>query len=176
MANEIKKKGGRGSAGRNNLPQMQTMNTEPGDNSRYLRHALTTLGMPPIDISNAEQVEERLNWYFLHCIDNDMKPSVNGMCNALGIHRDTLHAWVTGEYRADTHQGLVQKAYSLLRELWEEYMLNGKVNPVSGIFLGKNMFGYRDQQDLVVTPNHSQTEAIDITTIEQKYAELPDEG
>ena len=31
-------------------------------------------------------------------------------------------------------------------------MQNGKVNPASGIFLGKNMFGYKDTQDVVVTP------------------------
>jgi hypothetical protein len=61
----------------------------------------------------------------------------------------------------------------MLEELWESYMQNGKINPVSGIFLGKNNFGYQDKQDLVVTPNHSN-EIVDVTTIEAKYAELPD--
>jgi hypothetical protein len=62
-----------------------------------------------------------------------------------------------------------------LEELWEDYMLNGKVNPVAGIFLGKNLFQYRDQQEYVLTPNHGGIpEAIDAATIEAKYAELPD--
>lgn len=165
----------RGRGGKNNFPTTQ-LDTEPGDNSKYLRHALTTLNMPPIDISDAKQVEERLFWYFGHCADNDMKPTVNGMCNALGIHRDTLHTWRTGEHRAGSHQEVVLKAYRLLEELWEDYMMNGKINPVSGIFLSKNLFiGYSDKQEFVLTPNQNQIEAVDVATIEAKYAELPEE-
>jgi hypothetical protein len=149
-------------------------NVQAGDNSRYLRHALATLELPPIDISNAAQVSDRLGWYFNHCADSDMKPTVNGMCNALGIHRDTLHAWRTGEYRADSHQAIVMKAYRVLEELWEDYMLNGKINPVSGIFLSKNLFyGYADKQEFVLTPNSGLSEE-DAATIAAKYDELPE--
>ena len=42
----------------------------------------------------------------------------------------------------------------MLEELWVDYMQNGKMNPASGIFLGKNMFQYKDVQDVVVTPNN----------------------
>lgn len=147
----------------------------PGDNSKFLRHALTTMGMPPIDISDPVQVEERIWWYFGHCIENDMKPTVIGMCNSLGIHRDTIHTWKTGEQRKGTHQEIIVRAYRVLEELWEDYMLNGKVNPVSGIFLGKVHFGYREQQELILTPNQQQFTPEDVTTIEAKYAELPDD-
>ena len=143
----------RGRGGKNNFPATN-LDVEPGDNSRYLRHALMIRDMPPIDISDAAQVEERLSWYFYHCAENDMKPTVNGMCNSLGIHRDTLHTWRTGEYRSGSHQEIVLKAYRLLEELWEDYMMNGKINPVSGIFLAKNLFqGYYDKQEVVLTPN-----------------------
>lgn len=147
---------------------------EPGDNSKYIRHALTTLNMPPIDISDPKQVEERIEWYFGHCIDNDMKPTVKGFCNSLGIHKDTINTWKRGEYRKETHQAIILKAYNLLEELWENYMQNGKINPVTGIFLGKNNFGYQDKQDIVVTPNTSAIEAIDAETVAAKYAELPE--
>ena len=147
---------------------------QAGDNSKYLRHALTTLNMPPIDISDAKQVSDRLWWYFDHCAENDMKPTVNGMCNSLGIHRDTLHTWRTGEYRADSHQAIIMKAYRVLEELWEDYMLNGKINPVSGIFISKNLFyGYSDKQEFVLTPNNGISEA-DAATIAAKYDELPE--
>lgn len=174
MANEIKKRG-RGHAGKHNLPQMQEMNTTPGDNSRYLRHALTTLGLPAIDISDPKQVEERINWYFLHCADNDMKPTVMGLCNSLGISRNTLRTWYNEDFRGKTHSPIVKKAYALLEELWEDYMLNGKINPVSGIFLAKNSWHYADKQEFVLTPNQNQLEAEDVAAIEQKYAELPDD-
>jgi hypothetical protein len=105
-----------------------------------------------------------------------MKPTVSGMCNAIGIHRDTIHSWKVGDRRRGSgHQEVVLRAYRVLEELWEDYMLNGKVNPVAGIFLGKNLFQYRDQQEHVITPNTGAIpEAADVATIEAKYAELPD--
>ena len=146
-----------------------------GDNARYLAHAMVIMEQPPIDRSNPKEVEERIKWYFGHCVNSDMKPTVSGMCNAIGIHRDTLHTWKTGQARQGTHQEVVLRAYRVLEELWEDYMLNGKVNPVAGIFLGKNLFQYRDQQEYVVTPNTGGIpEAVDVATIEAKYAELPD--
>ena len=149
-------------------------NIQPGDNSKYLRHAMATLNMPPIDIADEKQVEKRIEWYFNHCIDNEMKPTVKGLCNALGISRNTLRTWYNEEFRANTHAPIIQKAYNLLEELWEDYMLNGKINPVSGIFLGRNHWGYQDKIDLVVTPNQNNIEPIDVATVEAKYAELPD--
>lgn len=147
---------------------------EAGDNSKYIRHALATLNQPPIDISDPVQVENRLDWYFNHCFTNDMKPTVSGFCNSLGISRNTLFEWRRGRYRGDTHQAIIVRAYNILEALWEDYMQNGKINPVSGIFLGKNNFGYADKQEYVVTPNTNQVEEVDIVAIEQKYAELPD--
>ena len=165
----------RGRGGKNNTPNVQPLDLEPGDNSRFLRHALATKSMPPIDIADVDQVQERLQWYFNHCAEDDMKPTVTGFCNSLGISRQTLLNWKTGVYRADSHQAVILKAYGLLEELWEHYMQNGKMNPVSAIFLGKNNFGYKDQQDVVVTPNTKDVETVDATTIEAKYAELPGE-
>ena len=149
------------------------MLTNPGDNTRYLRHALAAWNLPPIDISDPKQVEDRLQWYFNHCAEDDMKPTVNGMCNALGISRDTLCDWKNGDNRAATHLDIIKKAYKILEQMWENYMMNGKINPVAGIFLGKNMFGYQDKQDIVVTPNNPLGSAPDAATIAEKYAELP---
>ena len=47
----------------------------------------------------------------------------------------------------------IKKAYKLMENLWEVYMQNGKINPVTGIFLGKNNFNYVDKVEHVVTPN-----------------------
>ena len=54
-------------------------------------------------------------------------------------------------------------------------MMNGQINPASGIFLGKNHFGYKDVQDLVVQPKQPLGEQADAEAIEEKYRELPDE-
>lgn len=53
-------------------------------------------------------------------------------------------------------------------------MLNGKINPVAGIFLGKNNFGYTDKQELEVKPVNPMAEGLSTPEeIERKYAQLP---
>jgi hypothetical protein len=92
--------------------------------------------------------------YFKHCAENDRKPQIVGMCNWLGISRNTLNTWQNGEYRSGTHSDIIKKACAFIEEMWADYMLNGKVNPASGIFLAKNWYGYKDVADVVVTPNN----------------------
>ena len=127
---------------------------EPGDNARYVRYALASWDLPPIDISDPEQVKKRIGEYFQHCADNDRKPQIVGMCNWLGISRQALNEWRNGVTRSATHGDIVKKACAIIEEMWADFMLNGKINPASGIFLSKNWFNYRDQTDVVVTPNN----------------------
>ena len=171
MADEIKST--RGSKGKYNLPNNQPLNAEPGDNTKYVAHAMQVMSMPPIDTRDPEQVRKRIADYFVLCTENDMKPSVKGFLNALKIGRTTLWEWKQGNFRAGTHQAIILEAYDMLEALWEDYMQNGKINPVSGIFLGKNNFGYQDKQDIVVTPNTATISEVDVKAIEDKYSELP---
>lgn len=148
---------------------------ESGDNAKYLAHAMATMNLPRIDVSDPVQVEQRIQWYLTHCVDNDMKPTVKGFCNALGISRDTLWRWKTGQHRSGTHEEIVVRAYDLLEEMWENYMQNGKINPMAGVFLGVNNFGYRDVKQVNLTPVvENRDDTVDVAAIEAKYAELPD--
>ena len=53
--------------------------------------------------------------------------------------------------------------------LWENYMQNGKINPVSGIFLGKNNFGYQDKTEYVLTPNTQSDSDYNAEDIKKRY-------
>lgn len=169
MATEIT----RGRGGKNNTPNVQPLDLNPGDNSKYLSHALMIAKLPPIDHKDVAQVEQRITDYFQLCADNDLKPTSAGFCMAIGVSKATISNWRNGVHRADTHQAVICKGYDILDALWQDYMMNGKINPVSGIFLGKTLFGYIEKQEVVLTPN-TQGETMDVKTIEAKYAELPD--
>lgn len=135
--------------------------TEPGDNAKYIGVSLKLFNMTKVDLYKPEEVQARLAEYFQIHTEADMKPTVVGMAMALGIDRRRL--W---EIRAGAKIGghtpidlptltvdYIKKAYDFMENLWENYMQNGKINPVSGIFLGKNNFGYQDKTEYVVTPN-----------------------
>ena len=148
--------------------------TEPGDNNKFLSHAMAVYNLPAIDTSDPVQVKQRIDDYFALCVAHDIKPSVKGFLNALRVAKSTLWEWRQGNFRAGTHQKIICEAYDVLEALWEDYMMNGKINPVSGIFLGKNNFGYQDKQEYVLTPNQQQITPEDIKAISSKYDELPE--
>ena len=155
--------------------------TEPGDNARFIREARIAFDggmerkpLPPIDISDPEQVKHRISEYLDFCELNDKKPSPIALASWLGVSRETLNTWKRGEFRSDTHSDMIKKAYLLMEEIWYDLMQNGKVNPGSGIFLGKNMFGYKDVADVVVTPNNPYQTASEEELKGKYLTDIPD--
>lgn len=148
--------------------------TEPGDNTKYLAVSLKLYNLPTIDLKEPEQVRERLTEFFQIHAEADMKPTVVGMAMALGWDRRRL--WEIKTDVANRNQDLptltrdyIKKAYDFMENLWENYMLNGKINPVSGIFIGKNNFGYQDKQEYVLTPNSTNDSDYSAEDIRKRY-------
>lgn len=173
---EITPKRGRGhpkGAGGYKRPD-STVQAEPGDNRKYLEHNLKMWSWPSVDMKKPENVLERVTLYFQTCADDDMKPSVAGLALAFGIDRRTLWKWINGiqsDFVASESRVALKKAYIILNAQMENYMQNGKINPVAGIFLMKNNMGYQDKQEVVVTPNQQFGEQIPAETLEKKYLE-----
>lgn len=151
---------------------------EPGDNAKFLQVNIELFNMESIDMHDEKAVAQRLEEYFALYAKHDMKPTVAGMAMALnGMNRKTLWGIThdapiggRGNYSTlpqnVTH--VIKKAYFLLENMWESYMSSGKINPVSGIFLGKNNFGYQDKTEYVLTPN-TQKDNYDPDSIRQRY-------
>lgn len=146
---------------------------ESGDNTKFLSHAMTIAKWERIDLDSDEEVIKRLDEYFELCMKNDIKPTVSGMANALKISRYTLYDWKDGTNRGktDNRTEIIAYYYNLLEELYEDYMMNGKVNPVSGIFIGKNHFGYQDKKDIVIQPKSKFDDTITGEDVRNKYLE-----
>ena len=149
----------------------------PGDNTKYLTLGMKLFNLPPIDLKDSEQVNNRLMEFFKIHADADMKPTVSGMGMALGLDRRRLWEIKTGNYGTNKWMhdlptlttDSIKRAYEYMEILWENYMQNGKINPVSGIFLGKNNFGYQDKTEYVVTPNVNNDSDYNAEDIRARY-------
>lgn len=53
----------------------------------------------------------------------------------------------------------------------ENYMQNGKINPVAGIFLMKNNMDYQDKSEVVLTPNSPLGDQKTPEELQQQYIE-----
>ena len=150
---------------------------EEGDNNKFTSMGLWLMNLPKIDVHDPEAVQKRLNDYFGYMASQDAKPTVAGMAMALGMDRRRLWEIKTGaqttnrwiEDLPNEVKDSIKKAYSLMEYLWENYMVNGKINPVTGIFLGKNNFGYQDKQEMVLTPNAQQESDFSAEDIRKRY-------
>lgn len=157
--------------------EQMSVQTDPGDNTKYLLVSMKLAGLPKVDLYDSDAVQTRLNEYFQIHADNDMKPTVAGMGLALGVDRRRL--W---EIRNGVNKGgltpydlptatldAIKRAYEMVENLMENYMQNGKINPVSGIFLMKNNFGYQDKTEYVLTPNTHSDSDYDADDIRKRY-------
>lgn len=127
--------------------------TAAGDNAEILKHAIEiAYKWPVIDLDNDDAVEQRIIDYFKYCFDNDIKPGVEGMALALGVNRRTLWDWETGNRRGSSSRraDIIKKSKQILANYLESLSQNGKINPVTAIFLLKNHFGYSDKQEIEV--------------------------
>ena len=174
------KKKGKPRGGNNWLkPENIAPGLEAGDNTKFLNVNMALMNMPDIDMENPLEVQQRLSDYFALYAQYDMKPTVVGMAIALNGHNRqwlyaVTHDAVTGGSGYKTALPpevavVIKKAYFLLENLWENYMQSGKVNPVAGIFLGKNNYGYQDKTEYVLTPNTNNDSDIDPDSIKARY-------
>lgn len=152
--------------------EQMRVQTEPGDNRKYILHSLRLADLPKCDLKSVEDVTQRIKDYFTICAEDDMKPSVAGLALAMDIDRTYLWEIRTGKTGKDpVVVNSIKKAMKILDLQMVDYMQNGKINPVSGIFLMKNNFGYTDEQKLVVQPEQPLGNAEDPKKIEEKYTE-----
>ena len=152
---------------------------EKGDNAKIMSINIALFNMQDIDMTDAQAVTNRLGEYFALYEQADLKPTVAGMAIALnGMSRQTLtaiaHDRVTGStgYKSALPPevtAIIKKAYKMMENMWETYMNSGKINPVSGIFLGKNNYGYQDKTEYVLTPNTQNDSDYDAEDIRQRY-------
>lgn len=148
----------------------RTVQTEPGDNARYIRHNMMLYELEPLSLDDPAEVKERTQVYFDICAQNDMKPSVAGYALALGISRQELWNIVSGKrVKPAGVIDALKRPYLVLNAQMEDYMQNGKVNPVTGIFLSKNHFGYQDKQEIEVAAKQDAESSPE--QLAQKYAD-----
>lgn len=149
-----------------------------GDNAKFMEVNLALFAMPNIDLSDVEQVRARIAEFFTLYTSRDMKPTVAGLGLALNgmdrrrlweIKTDTISSTKEINELPPEVKDTIKKAYKIMENLWEQYMNSGKVNPVAGIFLGKNNFGYQDKTEYVLTPNQQSDNDYDADEIRDRY-------
>lgn len=144
---------------------------EPGANRQALINALAGYKKPRVDTKDPQAIAERIEEYLNYCMENDLAPGAAMCANWLGVDVHTLSDWYTGKYGTPEHQRIAARFYGIIQGVWEQDMHEGTINPVSGIFVGKAFYGYKDTQEIVV--QHTTTEQLSISDLIAESKRLP---
>lgn len=163
---------------------------DPDVMSNITAAAIDTLNltMQPFDITDDEQLLNRINDWLQICQRHGTKPLLTGLASAICI--DERQLWNIacngnrspgGTGRAvrlgDRGEEILKKVYANVKEIHFQAGLDYKsgMQPAMGIFTAKNWYGYKDVQDVAVSARSPLDDTDqDAATIVAKY--LPEEG
>ena len=98
--------------------------------------------------------------------------SNQGAYLAIGVSKDDVYNWTVRSSTNPERCEFIKKVQKICAFYRESLMASGKLNPVVGIFWQKNYDGFKDQQEVVLTPNTDPLgEQKDPESMRQKYLE-----
>ena len=161
----------RGRGGKNNFPNAQPVDEDAS--RQILSEVIAWTRMPKV--RDDDEIEERVTFFFDKCAKTGEKPTVEKLCLALGIVRDTLWNWERGVHCSARCSDIIKQAKVVLSAYDAGLAITGKMNPVPYIFRAKNYYGMKDEQEVVLTPNNPLGNVDNPNEIAQKYEQLPEE-
>ena len=161
--------------------EQMSFHPDAGDNRKFLQHKRNLMNLPKVDIHEPEAVKKRVDEYFDICEAYDIKPSVESLAVAFMVDRRTIWRWSNGiDCRGLPAESMeaIRKAHTIITSLMADYMQNGKINPVSGIFLMKNNMDYEDKREVTLRPENPMGDQVAPEDLQKRYldaVETPDE-
>jgi hypothetical protein len=156
-------RGGSTKGGHNN--HLTRTNATPAEISNLSSYALAVFQAQTPDLHNPEEVREAIITYFNNCTEHGLRPGNLGLYAALGMSKQDYHDTVTGKNKSKVSPDcidIIKKAARAVGVFREGLALEGKINPITYIFMGKNYDHLADSQQIEVTAN-SQTSAAQLT-------------
>ena len=132
------------------------------ESSKFVNNAMILAKLPRIDLNYPDSVQKRVSEYFQIVMENNLRPSLAGLALAFHINRGELSKYINGNGNiCGESREILKQAYRILNALMEDYMGNSAIDKTLAIFLSKNNFGYKDQQDVVYqnTTTFQQTQS-----------------
>lgn len=140
-------------------------------NVRHINHAERLASMEPLEIWDAEHIGNRTIEYLERCKEDGVRVNLSAYALSMGTTPDGLNELVADKRLTDETRCALLKGISMVEAVMIEMMMEQRINPVTGIFLLKNHFGYKDQSEISFK-GHIET---DKKTLQAKYRAVVDD-
>ena len=140
-------------------------------NIRHIDHTASIAAMPRLEVWDPKSIGERTIEYLEKCKADGVRVNLSAYALALGTTPDGLNELVADKRLTDETRAALLKGISMIESIMIEMMMEQRINPVTGIFLLKNHFGYTDQSEISFK-GHIET---DKQTLRAKYKAVVDD-
>ena len=143
--------------GNNNFLRNAGADLTPDQLGRLTQQALDTFMLSvehEADLHNPESVRRAIIGYFETCQRNHLRPGNLGLYAALGMSKQDYHDVCNGRNKSKASPeciDLMKKATRAIGAYRESLASEGKINPVTYIFMAKNFDHLSDVQQVEVT-------------------------
>ena len=131
----------------------------------------------PVSLVDTERVIDMTIQYMRSCAASSTIPSISGLTRSMGLSRSTFYDCVDRHSPKETAE-FFEKVHDCFAEIMSNATLRNEVNTISGIFLLKALFKFREQPAEIVvsqgnqSPYDGMTSDEAATAIMQKYQDL----
>ena len=156
----------------NDIVKMDSVELERrAANERHIDHTMSLAMMKPLEVWDAEHVGRRTAEYLEKCKEDGVRVNLSSYALALGTTPDGLNEMMCDKSKTQETRNAIQKGVAVIESVMIEMMMEQRINPVTGIFLLKNHFGFKDQSEISFK-GHIET---DKKTLQAKYRAVVDE-
>ena len=140
--------------GNNNVLRNAGADLTPDQLQRLTQQALDTFMSSVhnvVDLHDVDSVHDAIVGYFQTCQRNGLRPGNLGLYAALGMSRQDYNNVVTGKSKSKASPAcidMIKKATRAIGAYREGLALEGKINPITYIFMGKN-YDYLDEKSTI---------------------------
>lgn len=127
-----------------------------------------------VSLADIDDVKKRTIVYLRACEETGTFPSSLGLARSLGYSDRSLRAWRSNKPNSETAQWL-EMFNDLCADVLNQSALKNNANSIVSIFLNKAMYGFRETNELVITPNGLQNEEIEYSADEIRKRYLMEE-
>lgn len=134
----------------------------------------------PVSLLDTQRIVDLTLDYMRNCAASSTIPSISGLTRSMGLSRSTFYDCVDRHSPKETAE-FFERVHDTFAELMSNATLRNEVNVISGIFLLKSLFKFRDSPTEIVLSHPSQSPYDGMTSDEaaaaimEKYADLIDD-
>ena len=151
--------------------------------AKVVAYSLALSRWPEVDLFDPEDTRRRVDEFFYYSGTAEIIPTLPSYCLALGLDKSELTQIRTQTfYRDKKYYNLpiesvkaIQDGYDMLAQNLEIALLQGLVNNIGGIFIAKNNFEYKDENNYTITPGRERTDTEEIMRRYQVESDSQDE-